>query len=159
MLAALPPLATQQAGALVIGPCAHRRLPGWPHLHLPSLQEARLRDIMGSLHESFKGAVQAARGERLAAGREDELWSGAPWAGARCVLPARVLAQLHCLAPASCIALPMPATSQVCCRACTAGRAWTGTQALDLGLVDGLGDMRSVLQQQFGEKARFLLCR
>ncbi|KAL4422240.1 hypothetical protein ABPG77_009715 [Micractinium sp. CCAP 211/92] len=38
------------------------------------------------------------------------------------------------------------------------GRAWTGRQALKLGLVDGLGDMRSVMQEQYGEKARFLLC-
>jgi ClpP class serine protease len=39
-----------------------------------------------------------------------------------------------------------------------AGRAWTGRQALRLGLVDGLGDMRDIMQHQFGDKARFLLC-
>lgn len=44
------------------------------------------------------------------------------------------------------------------CRRC-AGRAWTGRQALQLGLVDGLGDMRGVMQERFGERARFLLCR
>lgn len=38
------------------------------------------------------------------------------------------------------------------------GRPWTGRQALALGLVDGLGDLRSVMLREFGERARFLLC-
>lgn len=40
-----------------------------------------------------------------------------------------------------------------------AGRAWTGRQALKLGLIDGLGEMRNVMQSEYGDKARFLLCR
>lgn len=84
-----------------------------PFLPVQPDQEARLRDIMDDLHQAFKERVRGSRGERLAAGRDDELFSG---------------------------------------------RAWTGRQALKLGLVDGLGDMRSVMQEQFGEKARFLLC-
>ncbi len=40
-----------------------------------------------------------------------------------------------------------------------AGRAWTGRQALKLGLIDGLGEMRGVMQREYGDKARFLLCR
>ncbi|GJD95113.1 S49 family peptidase [Methylobacterium iners] len=32
------------------------------------------------------------------------------------------------------------------------GAVWTGRQALGLGLVDGLGDVRSVLRSRFGEK-------
>ncbi|MSO76519.1 MAG: S49 family peptidase [Alphaproteobacteria bacterium] len=35
------------------------------------------------------------------------------------------------------------------------GAFWTGGQALALGLVDGLGDMQSVLRRRFGEKTRF----
>ncbi|KAL4443453.1 hypothetical protein ABPG75_011190 [Micractinium tetrahymenae] len=84
-----------------------------PFLPVTPEQEARLRDLMDDLHDSFKERVRSSRGERLAAGKDDQLFSG---------------------------------------------RAWTGRQALKLGLVDGLGDMRSVMQAQFGEKARFLLC-
>src|SRR5207244_2925445 len=34
------------------------------------------------------------------------------------------------------------------------GEFWTGRQALDLGLVDGLGDLRTILRQRFGERVR-----
>ncbi len=34
------------------------------------------------------------------------------------------------------------------------GDIWTGGQALDLGLVDGLGDIRSVMRQRFGVDVR-----
>lgn len=34
------------------------------------------------------------------------------------------------------------------------GEFWTGRKALDLGLIDGLGDLRSVLRQRFGEKVK-----
>lgn len=33
-----------------------------------------------------------------------------------------------------------------------AGRAWTGRQALKLGLVDGIGDLRTVMREQYGPK-------
>ncbi len=32
------------------------------------------------------------------------------------------------------------------------GAVWTGAQALSLGLVDGLGDLRSVMRERYGEK-------
>ncbi|WP_245613035.1 S49 family peptidase [Skermanella stibiiresistens] len=32
------------------------------------------------------------------------------------------------------------------------GEFWTGAKALDLGLIDGLGDLRSVMRGRFGEK-------
>jgi serine protease SohB len=32
------------------------------------------------------------------------------------------------------------------------GEYWTGTRGLELGLVDGIGDMRGVLRQRFGDK-------
>ena len=32
------------------------------------------------------------------------------------------------------------------------GRAWTGRQALQLGLVDGIDDMRTVMRRRFGPK-------
>lgn len=35
------------------------------------------------------------------------------------------------------------------------GEFWTGKRALALGLVDGVGDMRSVLRARFGDKMRF----
>ena len=35
------------------------------------------------------------------------------------------------------------------------GEFWTGRRALDLGLVDGLGDVRSIMRQRFGDKVRF----
>jgi hypothetical protein len=38
------------------------------------------------------------------------------------------------------------------------GRAWTGRQAAALGLVDGVGTLRSVMHGEFGDRARFLLC-
>ena len=34
------------------------------------------------------------------------------------------------------------------------GDFWTGQKALDLGLIDGLGDVRSVLKQRYGEKVK-----
>ena len=37
------------------------------------------------------------------------------------------------------------------------GRFWTGRQALDLGLIDGLGDVRTVMRAKFGEKVRLRL--
>ena len=37
------------------------------------------------------------------------------------------------------------------------GRFWTGLKARELGLVDGIGDMRSVLRAKFGPKTRFRL--
>jgi len=37
------------------------------------------------------------------------------------------------------------------------GRFWTGRMALDLGLIDGIGDLRSVMRTRFGEKVRLRL--
>lgn len=37
------------------------------------------------------------------------------------------------------------------------GEFWTGAKALDLGLVDGLGDLRSVMRDRFGEKVNLRL--
>ena len=35
------------------------------------------------------------------------------------------------------------------------GEFWTGRRALELGLIDGIGDLRSVMRARFGEKVRF----
>lgn len=35
------------------------------------------------------------------------------------------------------------------------GAVWTGTRALEKGLVDGLGDLRGVMRERFGEDVRF----
>lgn len=35
------------------------------------------------------------------------------------------------------------------------GAYWTGSKALDLGLVDGLGELRAVMRERFGDKVRF----
>ena len=37
------------------------------------------------------------------------------------------------------------------------GAFWTGRKAQELGLVDGIGDLRSVLRDRFGEKVRLRL--
>lgn len=37
------------------------------------------------------------------------------------------------------------------------GAFWTGNKALELGLIDGLGDMRGVLREKFGDKVRLKL--
>lgn len=34
------------------------------------------------------------------------------------------------------------------------GRFWSGRAALELGLIDGIGDLRTVMRQRFGEKVR-----
>ncbi len=34
------------------------------------------------------------------------------------------------------------------------GRFWTGTKAVELGLVDGIGDLRSVLRERYGDKVK-----
>lgn len=35
------------------------------------------------------------------------------------------------------------------------GAYWTGNTALDLGLVDGIGELRAVMRERFGDKVRF----
>ncbi len=35
------------------------------------------------------------------------------------------------------------------------GAFWVGAEAVDLGLIDGIGDIRSVMRQRFGDKVRF----
>ena len=35
------------------------------------------------------------------------------------------------------------------------GSYWTGRQALELGLIDGIGDIRNVMREKFGENIRF----
>ena len=37
------------------------------------------------------------------------------------------------------------------------GEFWTGSQAEKLGLIDGIGDLRSVMRERFGEKVRLVL--
>lgn len=37
------------------------------------------------------------------------------------------------------------------------GRFWSGRTALDLGLIDGLGDLRGVMRQRYGDKVRLRL--
>jgi signal peptide peptidase SppA len=37
------------------------------------------------------------------------------------------------------------------------GEFWSGRRALELGLIDGIGDMRTVLRDRFGDKVRFRL--
>ncbi|MBZ0218180.1 MAG: S49 family peptidase, partial [Fimbriimonadaceae bacterium] len=37
------------------------------------------------------------------------------------------------------------------------GAFWTGQKALELGLIDGLGDMRAILREKFGDKVYFKL--
>lgn len=36
------------------------------------------------------------------------------------------------------------------------GDIWLGTQAIDLGLVDGLSDMKSLMQKKFGKNTKFM---
>ncbi|QCO02066.1 S49 family peptidase [Azospirillum argentinense] len=69
---------------------------------------AHLKAIQAEIHDAFKAMVRDRRGARLS-GAEEELFSGAFWAGRR---------------------------------------------ALELGLIDGIGDLRSVLRGRFGEKVR-----
>ena len=35
------------------------------------------------------------------------------------------------------------------------GEFWTGRRALALGLIDGLGDLRGIMRERFGDKVRF----
>ncbi len=37
------------------------------------------------------------------------------------------------------------------------GRFWAGRAPLELGLIDGLGDLRTVMRQRYGEKVRLLV--
>ncbi|KAK9868862.1 hypothetical protein WJX84_001210 [Apatococcus fuscideae] len=38
------------------------------------------------------------------------------------------------------------------------GRAWTGQQGLQLGLIDGIQDMHTFMREKFGPHTRFMLC-
>lgn len=35
------------------------------------------------------------------------------------------------------------------------GAFWTGRRALDLGLIDGLGELTEVMQERYGDKVKF----
>jgi signal peptide peptidase SppA len=35
------------------------------------------------------------------------------------------------------------------------GKFWSGKQALELGLIDGIGDVKSIMKEKFGKKIRF----
>jgi signal peptide peptidase SppA len=72
---------------------------------------ARLTEIQGDIHESFKRLVRERREGRLA-GADDEVFSGA---------------------------------------------FWTGRRALDLGLIDRIGDLRSVMRERYGENVKLKL--
>lgn len=37
------------------------------------------------------------------------------------------------------------------------GEFWSGTQAVKLGLIDGIGDLRTVMQRRFGKKVRLVV--
>lgn len=69
---------------------------------------AHLKAIQAEIHDAFKTMVRTRRGARLA-GSDEELFSGAFWAGRR---------------------------------------------ALELGLIDGIGDLRTILRGRYGEKLR-----
>lgn len=71
---------------------------------------ARLEQVQGAIHESFKAWVRSRRGARLS-GPEDELFSGAFWVGAA---------------------------------------------AVDLGLVDGIGDLRGIVRERFGDDVKLI---
>ncbi|MCP5366596.1 MAG: S49 family peptidase [Hyphomicrobiales bacterium] len=68
----------------------------------------RLRQIQTDIHDAFRAAVRARRGDRLK-GDEAALFSG---------------------------------------------EFWTGRRALELGLIDGIGDVRTVVRAKFGDKVR-----
>ncbi|WP_448202519.1 S49 family peptidase [Azospirillum sp. sgz302134] len=69
---------------------------------------AHLKAIQTDIHDAFKEMVRTRRGARLV-GPDEELFSGAFWAGRR---------------------------------------------ALELGLIDGIGDLRTIMRGRFGEKVR-----
>ncbi len=81
---------------------------------LPERQEDvdRLLALQARLHDGFTDWVRQRRGDRLPAGRDDDLFSGAFWLGA---------------------------------------------EARELGLIDGLGDLRSVMRARFGKTVRLRL--
>ena len=37
------------------------------------------------------------------------------------------------------------------------GEVWTGRRALELGLIDGIGDMRTIMRERFGERVNLRL--
>jgi len=69
---------------------------------------ARIKEIQGDVHETFKAMVRSRRQGKLKA-EEEELFSGAFWSGRR---------------------------------------------ALELGLIDGIGDLRTVMRERFGDEVR-----
>ena len=72
---------------------------------------ARLKELQGDIHESFKRLVRERRGAKLAEA-EDELFSGA---------------------------------------------FWTGRRAQELGLIDGIGDLRAVMRARYGDRVKLKL--
>ena len=42
-----------------------------------------VKDLISSLHDTFKDTVRSARGAKLSAANEAELWSGRVWTGAQ----------------------------------------------------------------------------
>jgi len=69
----------------------------------------RLYRIQKEMHDSFKAVVKDRRGDRLAKRKDEQLFSG---------------------------------------------DIWTGARAVDLGLIDGLGDFRGVMRETFGKNVK-----
>jgi len=42
-------------------------------------------------------------------------------------------------------------------KALFSGAFWTGTRALEMGLIDGLGDLRQVMREKYSDDVRFRL--
>lgn len=120
-----------------------------PFLPVSPEQKEQMMSLMTDVHQSFINHVKTARGNRLLLSNNksktstsntennisiDGDTSGNGATGASHVLEADDTNDLF------------------------SGRVWTGQQAVKLGLIDGVGTLRGVMREKFGDRARFLIC-
>ncbi|KAL4533096.1 hypothetical protein Ndes2526A_g08547 [Nannochloris sp. 'desiccata'] len=111
-----------------------------PFLPVSSEQREQMMSLMTDVHQSFKNHVKMSRSDRLAylnknknkSGDENSSSSSSRGGGG--------------------------GGEDINEDELFSGRVWTGHQAVKLGLLDGVGTLRGVMREKFGDKARFLIC-
>jgi ClpP class serine protease len=102
-----------------------------PFLPVSEDQRDQMMSLMTDVHQSFKNHVKMARGNRLVGAAV--IQSGA--------------------APLIQGDKNLNDDDDI-----FSGRVFTGHQAVKVGLLDGVGTLRGVMREKFGDKSRFLMC-
>jgi len=100
-----------------------------PFLPVSSEQREQMMDLMTDVHQSFKNHVKTARNDRLVLNKHKNK-TGNDGSESAGINEDELFS----------------------------GKVWTGNQAVELGLLDGVGTLQGVMREKFGDKVRFLMC-